>query len=574
MEIKQAYKKYLANGIKTLPTEETKEPLIDPSTGFSLRWKQPFSDTLFNDAKGIGLMCGSVSGGLECIDFDNHLGNAEEIFHEYFSIPEIDKMLGENKLFVETTKRGGFHVVYKTEFFQGNQKLARQRDANGKIETVIETRGDGGYFCAYPTDGYKWIGVSPLDIEMPFISNEERSLLLNHARSYNTIVKDENATQSTGEKVGDIYNNDLNAIDEAKTLLTNHGWRIDGKLCKRPGKEDKGYSATFGRVAPNVFYVFSTNATPFESEHPYKPFQIKALLEHNGDFKACAKELYERYGITKNEKTETEQQKDISDLEKLLNAAKVDPTKKLEKPPTILSVVEQNATQLDYIPLLTLGDFSVLMGKQKSKKTYFTSMVSAAFLTNGIYENKLSGSPIRNKTKLVFFDTEQGEWYAQKTAKRIYYQTSQSDAVDYFMLRDFDAYKRRDVIEFYLQMHPNIGLVAIDGIVDLLYDFNSQEESAKLIQWVMTITKKYNVHVINIIHQNKADGNARGHLGTMLAQKAETVLEIKKDESDGGNSSIIKCADMRGKDFNEFKITINSEGIPYFEECIEKSKIF
>lgn len=35
----------------------------------------------------------------------------------------------------------------------------------------------------------------------------------------------------------------------------------------------------------------------------------------------------------------------------------------------------------------------------------------------------------------------------------------------------------------------------------------------------MKISSKYDVHITVIIHQNKSDGKARGHLGTMLAQK-------------------------------------------------------
>jgi hypothetical protein len=46
-----------------------------------------------------------------------------------------------------------------------------------------------------------------------------------------------------------------------------------------------------------VFYVFSSNATPFEPGRGYGPFAVYALLEHGGDFAAACRALSsEGYG--------------------------------------------------------------------------------------------------------------------------------------------------------------------------------------------------------------------------------------------------------------------------------------
>jgi Trp operon repressor len=42
----------------------------------------------------------------------------------------------------------------------------------------------------------------------------------------------------------------------------------------------------------------------------------------------------------------------------------------------------------------------------------------------------------------------------------------------------------------------------------------------------MIITTTYNCGIITVIHTNKADNNARGHLGSELYNKAETVLQV------------------------------------------------
>jgi hypothetical protein len=61
-----------------------------------------------------------------------------------------------------------------------------------------------------------------------------------------------------------------------------------GEHWRRPGKK-RGQSATL--IEGKRLYVFSTNATPFESDRIYPPFAIYAALEHGGDFSAAAKEL-------------------------------------------------------------------------------------------------------------------------------------------------------------------------------------------------------------------------------------------------------------------------------------------
>ncbi|WP_185287108.1 AAA family ATPase, partial [Chryseobacterium indologenes] len=204
------------------------------------------------------------------------------------------------------------------------------------------------------------------------------------------------------------------------------------------------------------------------------------------------------------------------------SSLKIDTSKELVKPPIALSIIEASGTQSKEVALLTRGDFSVLTGKQKARKTFFISTIVGAMASSGyVFLDKLKGHLPSNKQGVAVFDTEQGSWYAQKTAKRIKNALSRAAIFDYFFLRDSDPYERRELIEAYLEEnHNKIGFIAIDGIVDLVYDFNNQEECSPKQQWLNPNQSKYDVHITVIIHQNKSDGNARGHLGTMLAQKA------------------------------------------------------
>jgi hypothetical protein len=66
-------------------------------------------------------------------------------------------------------------------------------------------------------------------------------------------------------------------------------------MWQRPGKAGREGSATFNFGGSGLFYVFSTNAAPFESGTSYRPFAVYAILEHGGDFTEAARELGRKY---------------------------------------------------------------------------------------------------------------------------------------------------------------------------------------------------------------------------------------------------------------------------------------
>jgi hypothetical protein len=93
------------------------------------------------------LVCGKVSGNLEVIDFDH----AGELFSAWKE--KIDSELYA-KLVVEKTPSGGYHVAYRCEGeICGNIKLAQGIREEGKLVTLIETRGEGGLFLCAPSEG-------------------------------------------------------------------------------------------------------------------------------------------------------------------------------------------------------------------------------------------------------------------------------------------------------------------------------------------------------------------------------------------------------------------------------------
>ena len=204
----------------------------------------------------------------------------------------------------------------------------------------------------------------------------------------------------------------------------------------------------------------------------------------------------------------------------------------------------------------TLGNFSVSTGKAKAKKTFNVSAIVAAALVNGqVLEYKASFP--ESKRNILYFDTEQSPYHCQLVMQRILRLAGQPidkepEHLKFSHLRAIsDPNERREIIRYGIYNTPNVGLVVIDGIRDLMLDINNSTEATKLVGDLMQWTSEQNIHIQTVLHLNKGDDNARGHIGTELNNKAETVLQITKD-STLPERSIVAPAIIRSKPFDKF----------------------
>ena len=217
----------------------------------------------------------------------------------------------------------------------------------------------------------------------------------------------------------------------------------------------------------------------------------------------------------------------------------------------------------------TLGNFSASIGKAKSKKTFNVSAIVASALSRNTVLHYRSMFP-ENKRKILYIDTEQGQHHCQQVLKRILRlaelpDDEKPDNLLMLSLRKFAPKLRLLIVEEAIGTIPDLGLVIIDGIRDFLYDINSSSESTDIISKFMQWTDDRQIHIHTILHQNKGDENARGHIGTELNNKAETVLLVEKDK---GNSDIshVSAMHIRAMDFEPFAFCINDRALPELAE--------
>lgn len=562
----ETFKAYSAAGLACLPTKPDKSPNC-PS------WKEGVADEAAYTGGGIGVVCGKASGSLECLDFDNHFGDAKETISAFMGIEEVKAVYEKHNLVVESTMSGGFHVLYRCDTIAGNLKLARKpkQGANGKWvpDTTIETRGEGGYFVAAPSAGYKIIRGDILNI--PRISPIDRDILITAAKSFNTWHEVVPSIEESRDRPGDIFNQKVEAVDEMRSTLTQHGWKeVREGNWRRPGKKD-GISATLGKVAPGIFYNFSSNGYPFESESAYTAFQVITLLDYNGDFKAFAKELADRYDMGSKEKTINKPkptEHTTSQLDSIMHESLIDLNIPIEKPPVIVRIRQKLMTRgrLENYDsrVFTLGNFSAVTGKGKSKKTFLTSLFLSSATMSGVLHDKIISDLPESKRHVILFDTEQSRYDAYITSLRIPRITGEDPGnFKAFALREYTPGERCEIIEHILKKYNGTaGYIVIDGIADLAKAINDEEEASRVVGLLMRWTKQYNCHITTIIHQNKNDNYATGHLGSSIIKKAECVIMVEKDEAER-SKSFVKCDLIRGAgDFDDFSFEINDTGIP------------
>lgn len=261
----------------------------------------------------LGIICGKVSGGLEVIDVDLKYDLTGELLSQYQELIRNSDPDLLDKLLVQTTVNLGYHMIYRCSKIEGNQKLAQRetipqerKTDHDKTRVLIETRGEGGYIVGCPTEGYEVVQGSFDNI--PTLTPDERDLLLSAARACNLYEpkhqKKENHVGVSHSQVGDVtpfddYDSKV-SHHQVIDLLQHHGWRVDHQIGEeyyltRPGK-DKGISATYNHV-PDRLFMF-TSSTQFDPGKIYKPCAVYAILEHDGDYVAAAKELHSiGYGV-------------------------------------------------------------------------------------------------------------------------------------------------------------------------------------------------------------------------------------------------------------------------------------
>jgi len=265
------------------------------------------------------------------------------------------------------------------------------------------------------------------------------------------------------------------------------------------------------------------------------------------------------------------------DFSKMLNDSYIDPAEEIKNQPVAISIGSSEYKGQFYpIPFGSYGDFSCIVGASKSRKTFFKSMIEAGYI--GGQSNLLNPSIKGHSSKdrlVISLDTEQSKYHTQRVQRRVLELVGCNyDLYKTFSLRSYNPKERFDFVDWLVyesEYKNDIGLMSIDGYVDLVTDFNSLEQATglteKLLAWTAVPTKKdyQQMHITGILHKNFGTAKPVGHVGSSVLKKAETVVFIEKED----DLTIAKCEYSRNIEFQPITFSVNKDWLPYEVDSLE-----
>ena len=246
---------------------------------------------------------------------------------------------------------------------------------------------------------------------------------------------------------------------------------------------------------------------------------------------------------------------------RLLQQAELDLSTDIPAPPPVLFQGDKT--------MISKGDFSVVVGAAKSRKTFCVSAMVGAYLCADEYMNMSSPADVGN---VLWIDTEQSVYHAARVARRVCriagLPTNQkTERFRMLCFREYTPDKRRELTDKAIRLYRP-ALVVVDGAADLILDVNDSSESAKLATMFMDITKELDNHIITVLHTNPGGDKPRGHLGTNFLNKAQALFIVRAD-GDISTVSVERCRDIA---VDDFAFAVNKEGLPVLTSIPEKSE--
>lgn len=250
----------------------------------------------------------------------------------------------------------------------------------------------------------------------------------------------------------------------------------------------------------------------------------------------------------------------VENIEELLSKCRLKITDTLKEAPICIEYYQKD----NVFTLGTLGNILMIQARGKTGKTYLVSAITASLLSFKKFIGFRGYLP-PEKRKVLFFDTEQGKEDAKTTLNRIYKlaeidSDNEYENFEYYCLRSLTASQRKMLIESKIYSTENLGACIIDGVRDLIPDFNDTGQSFELINSLMQWTDDKMIHIIAVTHQNPNDDKSRGHLGTELTNKAECIISLTKNKEDDSYRTLDSYG--RRKSFRPFNYSLDENDCP------------
>jgi hypothetical protein len=258
-----------------------------------------------------------------------------------------------------------------------------------------------------------------------------------------------------------------------------------------------------------------------------------------------------------------EEKKEISiqDIEKY----RIKHTDEIPLPDTVLSFGGQVVS--------TRKNIFGITGKAKVGKSFLMTLINAAVLKKGETGVLASYLP-KGKDKILYIDTEQSDYHVSLVVKRIKC-IAEENRMDNLLMYAFDSVptqSRFDYTEFLIQNTKDIGLVIIDGIADLVKTVNDEIIACDMADTLRRWATVNDIAIGYVLHQNPSDNaKMRGHLGTVLMNKSETVIQISSSKENEA-IKLVETTQTRNRKPDNWSFEIINGSPVIMNECYTEPK--
>ena len=169
------------------------------------------------------------------------------------------------------------------------------------------------------------------------------------------------------------------------------------------------------------------------------------------------------------------------------------------------------------------ANLHTLQGTKKAGK----SAAGLAFIVAMLKGEFIGIKAAHPDTRILWIDTEQDKSTLRKKGRAVLSMAgldTQPERLKIVALRGFGG--TADAMAATLQaIEENAAdFVFLDGVVDLCQSFNDEEKSREVVH-------KYGSAILGLIHTNKYNDEARGHLGAIMQQKSAEIYQVTKESN-------------------------------------------
>lgn len=203
-----------------------------------------------------------------------------------------------------------------------------------------------------------------------------------------------------------------------------------------------------------------------------------------------------------------------------------------------------------------------IKGKAKVGKSFLLTLLNSIVLQKGEM-NILSSYLPAGRDKIIVIDTEQSRYHISLMMDRIKKLVEEHKLENLFVynMDSVPTAERFDYVETIVTQTTGVGLVLIDGIADLVKSVNDEIIACDMADTLRRWATTQDIAIGYVLHENPSDSTKmRGHLGTILTNKSETVIQI---ESSKDNESIkqVSTAQTRNAKPDDWSFEI-TDGMP------------